>query len=68
MAAWVAPPWDGPLSVPMALVTAEYKSASVPVVTRAEKVEALKPWSASKMRYLSIAWTVSGLGSSPVSI
>ncbi len=46
----LAPPCSGPLSVPTEEVIAEWRFASVPAVTRPEKVEALKPWSASRMR------------------
>ena len=45
----LAPPCSGPLSVPMAEVTAEYMPLSVAMVTRAEKVEAFIPWSACRM-------------------
>ena len=38
-----APPWSGPLSVPMAEVIAEYMSLSVAIVTRALNVEAFMP-------------------------
>ena len=45
----LAPPCNGPLSVPMAEVMAEYMPLSVAMVTRAEKVEAFMPWSACRM-------------------
>ena len=38
----LAPPCNGPFSVPIALVIAEYMSERVAMVTRAENVEALK--------------------------
>jgi len=39
----LAPPWSGPLSVPMAVVIAEYMSLRVAMVTRALNVEAFMP-------------------------
>ena len=41
-----APPWSGPLSAPMAPTMALAMSERVAVMTRAVKVEALKPCSA----------------------
>ena len=43
-------------------------SAPVEAITRAVKVEALKPWSTVSIRYCSTARACSGDGSSPVSI
>ncbi len=42
----LAPPCSGPLSAPIAPVTAECRSARVEVMTRAVNVEALKECSA----------------------
>ena len=45
-----APPCSGPLSAPVAPETALAMSERVEVMTRAAKVEALKPWSAPTMK------------------
>ena len=45
-----APPWSGPFIAPMAPQTADAMSARVAVITRAVKVEALKPCSAPTMK------------------
>ena len=45
-----APPWSGPFIAPMAPPTADAMSARVAVMTRAVKVEALKPCSAPTMK------------------
>ena len=42
----LAPPWSGPLRVPMALTTAECMSLRVAAVTRAANVDAFMPCSA----------------------
>ncbi len=44
----------------MAPVTAAARSAPVEVMTRAVKVEALKPWSMVRIRYCSTARTWAG--------
>ena len=49
-----APPWRGPDSAPIAPQTAAARSAPVEVITRAVKVDELKPWSIVKMRYCSM--------------
>ena len=45
-----APPWSGPFSAPSAPVTAETISEAVEAITRAVKVEAFIPWSATVTR------------------
>ena len=57
-----APPCSGPDSAPIAPTIAEPRSAPVEVMTRAVKVDALKPWSIVEMRYCSIARRVLGRG------
>ena len=49
----------------MPATTAEYKSASVLVTTRAVKVEALKECSAYRIIETSNAFTTTSLGTSP---
>ena len=44
------------------------QSAPVEAITRAVKVEALKPWSTVATRYCSMARACSGGGSAPVSM
>ena len=46
MTASFAPPWSAPLSAPIAPTTAEYRSESVLVITRAVNVDALNECSA----------------------
>ena len=60
-----APPCSGPESAPMPPTTAAARSAPVDVITRAVKVDALKPWSTVVMRYCSTARAYSGFGTSP---
>lgn len=50
-----APPCNGPERAPIAPTTAAARSAPVDVITRAVKVEALKPWSMVVIRYCSTA-------------
>src|ERR1700722_14970860 len=57
MVASFAPPWRGPLSAPIAPVTAEWMSARVAAMTRAAKVLALSSWSAWRM---SAIWKARG--------
>ena len=45
-----APPWSGPFIAPIAPATADAMSERVEVMTRAVKVEALKPCSAPTMK------------------
>ncbi len=45
-----APPCSGPFSAPIAPVTAETISDAVEAITRAVKVEAFIPWSATVTR------------------
>jgi hypothetical protein len=45
-----APPWSGPLSAPIAATIADTRSEPVEVTTRAAKVEAFIPWSATVTR------------------
>ena len=54
--------------VPMAVVMAATRSASVDAVTRAEKVDAFMPCSAVRIKYASRAAAWAGVGSSPLSI
>ena len=63
-----APPCRGPERAPTAPHTAAARSAPVDVITLAVKVEALKPWSSTKMRYCSTALASAGSGSAPRSI
>ena len=63
-----APPCSGPDKAPMAPTTAAPMSAPVEAITRAVKVEALKPWSMVEMRYCSTARAWSGSGTSPLSM
>ena len=65
MTASLAPPCSGPLSAPIAPVTAECRSESVEVITRAVKVEALKECSAYRIIETLNASTTSWTGSSP---
>ena len=60
-----APPCSGPLSAPMAPTTAEYRSLSVEVMTRAVKVDALKECSAYRTIERLNASTTTGSASSP---
>jgi hypothetical protein len=55
-----APPCRGPFRVPIAEDTALYKSLKVAAVTRAEKVDALYPCSAYKIKELSNVFMLSG--------
>ena len=64
----LAPPWLGPLSVPMAEVMAEYTSLSVPAVTRAAKVEAFIPCSACSTSAASMVRQRVSFASSPLSM
>ncbi len=52
----------------MADVIAEYMSASVAIVTRAENVDAFRPWSAWRISATSMMRASSSPGSSPVSM
>jgi hypothetical protein len=52
----------------MAPTTAAPRSAPVEAITRAVKVEALKPWSTVSIRYCSMARATSGVGSVPWTI
>ena len=61
----LAPPCRGPLSAPIAPVTAECRSESVEVITRAVKVEALNECSAYSTIETRNASTTSGAASSP---
>ena len=45
-----APPWAGPFRAPIAATMAEPRSLPVEQATRAVKVDALSPWSASRTR------------------
>jgi len=45
-----APPWSGPLSAPIAATTADTRSARVDATTRAVKVDAFMPCSATVTR------------------
>ncbi len=63
-----APPWSGPDSAPMAPTMAAARSAPVEAMTRAVKVEALKPWSMVSIRYCSMARARGGGRLVPVSI
>ncbi|SCE04492.1 hypothetical protein GA0115240_13661 [Streptomyces sp. DvalAA-14] len=45
-----APPCSGPDSAPIAPTRQAARSAPVEAITRAVKVEALKPWSTVEMR------------------
>ena len=65
MTASFAPPCSGPLSAPIAPTTAEYRSVSVEVMTRAVKVDALKECSAYRIIETLNASTTTGSGSSP---
>ncbi|CPU65700.1 Uncharacterised protein [Mycobacteroides abscessus] len=65
MTASFAPPWSGPLSAPTAPVTAECRSDSVDVMTRAVNVDALNECSAYSTIETSNARTTAGSGSSP---
>ena len=64
----LAPPWSGPLRVPTAVVMALYMSLRVAMVTRAAKVDALRPWSACRMRHTSRPFAMASVGFSPLSI
>ena len=64
----LAPPCSGPLRAPIAPVTAECRSDSVEVITRAVKVDALKECSAYRMIDTRNASTTSGAASSPKAI
>ena len=66
--ALLAPPWSGPLSVPMAEAMAEYMSLMVEAVTIAEKVEAFISCSAWSVMATSNTLVASSDGSSPVSV
>ncbi len=68
MTASFAPPCSGPLSAPIAPVTAECRSESVEVITRAVNVEALKECSAYRIIETLKASTTSWTGSSPKAI
>ena len=61
----LAPPCSGPLSAPIAPTTAEYRSASVDVITRAVKVLALNECSAYRIIDTSNASTTTWSGTSP---
>lgn len=63
-----APPCSGPESAPIAPVRQAATSAPVEAITRAVKVEALKPWSTVAIRYRSTARALTGSGSCPVSM
>ena len=65
MTASLAPPCSGPLSAPIAPTTAECRSASVLVMTRAVKVDALNECSAYRIIETLKASTTTGSGSSP---
>ena len=65
MTASFAPPCRRPLRDPTAAVTAEYRSDSDDVTTRAVKVDALKQCSAYSTSETSNARTTTGSGSSP---
>ena len=64
----LAPPCNGPLRVPMADTIAECRSDNVDAVTRAANVEALRPWSACKIKQVSRILAAVGSGSLPVII
>ena len=64
----LAPPCSGPLSVPTADVIAEWMSASVAAVTRAEKVLALSSWSAWSTSAISTARVLSASARLPHSM
>ena len=64
----LAPPWRGPLREPMAAVMAEYMSLSVLITQRAEKVELFRPWSAWRMRQMSMARAMVSVGLRPLSM
>ena len=67
MTASLAPPCSGPLSAPIAATTAEYRSVSVEVTTRAVNVEALNECSAySTIERLNASTTVSSASSPKV--
>jgi hypothetical protein len=50
-----APPWSGPFNEQSAATTIDTGSLSVDAATRAVKVEAFMPWSATVTRYASSA-------------
>lgn len=52
-----APPWSGPLMVPIAPEIAAATSAPVDALTRAVRVDEFKPCSAATTKYESIAST-----------
>ena len=60
-----APPWSGPLSAPIAPVTALTMSERVLAITRAVKVDAFMPWSMTVTQYVSRALATTGSGSLP---
>ncbi len=60
-----APPCSGPLSAPIAPVTALTVSDRVLAITRAAKVDAFMPWSMTVTQYVSIARAAMGSGSLP---
>ena len=63
-----APPCSGPLSAPIAPVTALTMSERVLAMTRAVNVEAFMPWSMTVTQYASIARAAMGSGSLPWSM
>ena len=60
-----APPCSGPFSAPIAATTAEWRSASVEVTTRAVNVDALKECSAYRTMEMRKTSAATSLGSSP---
>jgi hypothetical protein len=50
IAAVAAPPWAGPFKAAIAATMDDARSLPVEQATRAVKVEALSPWSASRTR------------------
>ena len=63
-----APPWSGPFNAPIAPPTAEMTSDSVETMTRAAKVDALRPWSMTVLKYVSSARALASLGRVPESM
>ena len=66
--ALLAPPWRGPLRVPMAEAMAEYISLMVEAVTMAENVDAFISCSAWRVMATSNTLVWSSVGSSPVRV
>ena len=68
MTSSAAPPWAGPLSVPMPDTTAECRSEIVLAATRAAKADAFMPCSAWRTKSFSIRRASSAVGSLPNSM